>query len=161
MAEKDGVLPFAKVFQIGVIVRDMDAAMAYYESLGIGPFKERQGVGVTERTLYGKPADDMRLRVSTASLGPVEIELMQPVAGQSIPAEYLDRHGEGINHLAFRTEDCQAVVRAMQAKGFRVIMGGRIPGGGEFVYFDTDKTGGVVFEVVQPPPATPSAGGTG
>ena len=106
MAEKDGVLPFAKVFQIGVMVRDMDAAMAYYESLGIGPFKERQGVGATERTLYGKPADDMRLRVSTASLGPVEIELMQPVAGQSIPAEYLDRYGEGINHLAFRTEDC-------------------------------------------------------
>jgi 4-hydroxyphenylpyruvate dioxygenase-like putative hemolysin len=146
------MLPFGKVFQFGIVVRDMDAAIAYYESLGIGPFKERQGVGATERTVHGRPADDMRLRVSTASMGPVQIELMQPVAGQSIPAEYLERHGEGINHLAFTTADCQAVVRAMRARGFDVITSGKIPGGGEFVYFDTDKTGGVVFEVVQPPP---------
>ncbi len=31
-------LPFSKVDQIGVIVRDIDKAVEYYQSLGIGPF---------------------------------------------------------------------------------------------------------------------------
>lgn len=159
--DRDVELPFSKVFQIGVVVRDLDAAMVYYASLGIGPFEERKGPGATARTFYGQPADDLQVRVSTASMGPVQFELIQPVRGRSVPADYLAKHGEGINHLGFLVADCQRVVRTMQDKGFQVIFGGKIPGGGEFVYLDTDKKGGVVFELVQPPPLAKPEKGSG
>ena len=162
MAEdRDVQLPFSKMFQIGVIVRDMDAAMAYYASLGIGPFEERRGPGATERTLYGQPAGDIQLRVSTAPMGPVQLELIQPVGGRSVQADFLATHGEGINHLGFIVRDCQAAVRTLREQGFQVVTGGKIPGGGEFAYIDTDRTGGVVFELVQPPPPPKPGGSSG
>jgi 4-hydroxyphenylpyruvate dioxygenase-like putative hemolysin len=159
--EWEGTGTFGHVDHIGVIVEDMEKAVRYYESLGIGPFEERKGPGATERTLYGQPGGDMRLRVSNASMGSVRIELIQPVCGKSVQADYLATHGEGINHLGFIVKDCQATVRRLREQGFRVVAGGKIPGGGEFAYFDTDKTGGIVFEVVQPPPPPTPEGSSG
>jgi 4-hydroxyphenylpyruvate dioxygenase-like putative hemolysin len=66
-----------------------------------------------------------------------------------VQSNFLATHGEGINHLGFRVEDCENVVRVLVGRGFRVIASGKIAGGGQFAYIDTDKTGGVVFELIQ------------
>jgi hypothetical protein len=84
-------------------------------------------------------------------MGPVPFELIQPVRGASVQSHYLGKHGEGINHLGSVVEDCQKVVSALVEKGFQVIASGKIAGGGEFAYIDTDRAGGVVFELIQAP----------
>ena len=142
--------PFARVVQIGVIVKDLEAATTFYEALGLGPFKTGPGAApIVEREVYGKAAPDVKNRIATARLGEVELELVQPVSGASLQREFLERHGEGVNHLGFVVENLEGEVSKLVAKGFRIVFRGKVLGGGAFVYVDTDRVGGVIFELMQ------------
>jgi len=44
--------PFASVYQIGMIVKNMDEAVKYYEALGIGPFESPKGPAPIVDTKY-------------------------------------------------------------------------------------------------------------
>ena len=143
--------PFSKVDHIGVIVRDMDKAIEQYQALGIGPF-EPLSETPTDRKLYGKPADDIRNKVRVAQMGNIRFELAQPVSGESIQKEFLERRGEGINHLSFAVDDLDKEVAKLAEKGFKVAFRGKFQEGGGFAYFDTDKVGGVIFALEQLPP---------
>jgi len=140
--------PFSEVYQVGVIVRDMDQAVEYYQALGIGPFEPSRSI-LTDRRVYGKPADDVRNRVMSAQMGQVQFELIQPVSGKSVQMGFLEKHGEGINHLAFIVDNLDQEVARLAEKGFKVISSGKRVGGGGFVYLDTDKVGGIIFELVE------------
>jgi methylmalonyl-CoA/ethylmalonyl-CoA epimerase len=152
-------LPFSKVDQIGVIVRDMDKAIDYYQALGMGPFNPLK-VTHTERRVYGKVVTDVKNVIRATQIGQVQLELIQPLAGQSIQRKFLDRHGEGINHLGFFVDDVDGETDKMIQKGFRVIANTRYVGGGGGAYFDTGKVGGVLFELIQWPPHLVATGGT-
>ncbi len=144
--------PFSRVAQIGIIVRDLDEATAYYEALGFGPFRKAEGAApITDREVYGRPAPDVRNRIATAMLGEVEIELVQPVSGASAQREFLERRGEGVNHLGFVVDDLEEAVAKLVETGFRVVSRGRVAGGGGFAYMDTDRVGGVIFELIKLP----------
>jgi 4-hydroxyphenylpyruvate dioxygenase-like putative hemolysin len=147
-----GKSPFANFCQIGVIVRDMDEAVKFYEGLGIGPFESPKGPApIVDRQVYGKPAPDVKNRISTTQMGAVQLELVQPISGKSLQREFLEKHGEGVNHLAFLVDDLDEEVAKLVEKGFRVVSSGRTLGGGAFAYLDTDKIGGIVFELIQQP----------
>jgi len=141
--------PFSIVHQIGVIVRDIDEAVAFYEDLGIGPFESPKGPApIFERQMYGKPAPDVKNRISTTQMGAVQLELVQPVSGKSLQMDFLERNGEGVNHLAFLVNDLDGEVAKLVQKGFRVISSGKTVRS-TFAYLDTDKVGGIVFELIQ------------
>ncbi len=142
--------PFSKIFQIGILVRNMDRAVEYYESLGIGPFKT-QTIRSIDRMVYGKPAKDLKNLVMATQVGPIELELVQPVSGESVQKEFLEKHGEGINHLAFLVDDLEQEVAKLQKKGFKVVSSGKFPQGGGNAYLNTDIVGGVIFELFQMP----------
>ena len=141
--------PFANVHQIGVIVANMDEAVAFYEELGIGPFQELKGTATIERQVYGKPAPDVSNRVSTAQMGAVQFEIVQPISGRSVQREYLERRGEGVNHLGFLVDHLDEEVAQLTEKGFQVISSGKTIDGGASAYLSTDKIGGVIFELIQ------------
>ncbi len=143
--------PFSKADQVGLIVRDIDKAVQYYESLGIGPFEPMKGPPPFDRKVYGKPAEGIKNKVMVAQMGSVQLELVQPVSGKSVQMEFLESRGEGISHLGFFVGHLDKAVPKLVEKGFKVILGGRFAGGGGFAYFDTDKVGGVIFELVQWP----------
>ena len=143
--------PFSRAYQVGVVVRDIDKAIEFYESLGIGPFHEGPSAIAIDRKVYGKPAD-VKIRGAITQMGQIEFELLQPVEGESIQKEFLERHGEGINHLGFFVDDIDQEVAKLVEKGFKVIMSAKFVDGGGFAYLDTDKVGGVQFELIQWPP---------
>jgi len=151
--EKIGIeeSPFSKVAQIGVIVRDMDKAIEYYQSLGIGPFEPLKTTS-TDRKAYGKPAPEVKNLVRVAQMGQVQFELVQPVSGESVQKEFLESRGEGINHLGFLVDDLDNEVAKLVEKGFKVTNSVKFIGGGGVAYLDTDKVGGVMFELIQWPP---------
>ena len=149
---------FSKV-QVGVIVRDINQAVKYYESLGIGPFKsvfEETGISlvIKDRTLYGKPADDIKNLIMVAQMGPVQLEVVQPTAdsGESLPTEFLRERGEGINHLGFFVDDIDKEVAKLVEKGTEIIQSGKFERGGGFAFFDTGKLGHFLIELIQYPP---------
>ena len=145
-------LPFTKIGHVGVTVEDMDKAVAHYQSLGIGPF-EPLHTTLYDRQFHGKPADDSRVAILVAKIGEVELELAQPVAGESVHREFMEKHGEGISHLGFYVDDLDKEVAELVAKGFEVVTSGKFVGGGGLAYLDTDKEGGVFFELIQFPPS--------
>ena len=142
--------PFSKIDQIGVIVKDLDRAVEYYSSLGIGPFQPLDLTRI-KRSVYGKPAKGIRNRSKVAQIGSVQLELLQPVSGESVQKEFLEKRGEGVNHLGFLVDDLEREVNRLTARGFSVISSVRYSGGGGVAYLDTDRIGGVIFELIQWP----------
>ncbi|MFC1956651.1 VOC family protein [Chloroflexota bacterium] len=145
-------LPFTRIDHIGVTVKDIDKAVAHYQSLGMGPF-EPLYTTLYDRQLHGKSVDDVRVVIRVAKIGQVEFELVQPVSGESVHREFLEKHGEGISHLGFFVDDLDKEVAKLVAKGFKVVTRGKFVGGGGLAYLDTDKAGGVFFELIQFPPS--------
>jgi catechol 2,3-dioxygenase-like lactoylglutathione lyase family enzyme len=145
--------PFCGIKQVGIVVKDIDKVMDYYSSLGIGPFKSLPSGGVptyTDKKLRGKPAE-FKLAVRIAQVGQIELELIQPLEGQSIHKEFLEKQGEGLHHLGFFVDDIDEEEARLTKQGFKVLASGRRPGGG-FTYFETDTVGGVIMELIQRSP---------
>ena len=144
---------FLKVGHIGVIVRDLDRAVEYYESLGIGPFEPPQNVTASARKVGGKPIfpDAIKLKAKIAKQSPVWLQLIQPVEGESLFKEFLKTKGEGVNHLGFHVDDIEKEEARLVEKGLTVLYSSRFVKGGGVVNFDTRKVGGVLFELIQWP----------
>jgi len=139
-------LQLPDVSQIGVVVKDLDRAVAFFEStLGLGPFRvvEMEAPNVWDR------GDEKRIKVRLgfAALGQVELELIHIVEGDSVHLEFLREHGEGLHHLGFRVTDFQAKLEQAKAMGFEVLQTG--PAGRFYAYLDTRQTGGIIFELIE------------
>ena len=147
-----GIRPdlWSRTYQIGVVVRDIAEAAAFYERLGVGPFVEGPSGHTVERRIYGQDAPDVALRGLITQMGNIEFELLQPVSGKSIQAEFLERHGEGVVHLCAHTDDLDRDMADLTSLGYAVISYGRVSDGGRFAYFETRRVGGLVLELFQP-----------
>ncbi len=113
--------------QVAVVVRDIKAAAeSYWKILGIGPWSifDWEAPLVYDRTYYGKAAW-AREKIALAQMGDVQIELVQPVDGDSIYQDWLDEHGEGLHHMNFLVDDVDQTVKALAELGFPSIQSGR------------------------------------
>ena len=105
---------FSDFVQIGVIVRDLDRTVKVLsEVFGLGPFRtimwpppDRADF---ERTYRGKPGD-FTSRMAFTEIGPIELEIIQPLTGESTLTEFLNDGDE-------------VAVRAYAAKALREIVG--------------------------------------
>ena len=140
---------WSRTYQVGVVVRDIDRAVEFYERLGVGPFEEGPSAHTLERKIYGREAPDVKVKGLIAQMGPIEFELLQPVEGRGVQAEFLEKHGEGVVHLCAHTDDLDRDVADLTALGYEVISSGLLDDGGKFAYFDTREVGGLVLELFQ------------
>lgn len=140
--------PFKQLHHVCIVVRDLGRAVAYYESLGIGPwFDYPKGAPYVEFEVPHKAASDA-MRYKCCDLGNVQLQLCEPPALDSPQRRFLDTHGEGVYHLGFEVADCNAAERHMRGRGVGVIARGRRADGSGFTYFDTRDSGaGVTLEV--------------
>lgn len=135
------------VSQIGIVVRDMDKAIEYYEKmLGLGPFIKPE-IKYNEKFYYGKSIDSIWI-MGFCSLGPVELELIQPITSPTIYHDFLKEKGEGIHHLGFDVTEIDEKIALCKRIGIRVIQSGR-GSTSRFAYLDTVAVGGVIFELIQ------------
>jgi methylmalonyl-CoA/ethylmalonyl-CoA epimerase len=142
-----GKSPFSQVDHVGIVVKNLDQAVAHYESLGVGPF-EPLVLKVVDRSLRGKPINDLKIKVKMANVKPIKFELIEPVSGTgSIWQEFLDRHGDGLMHIAFHVDDIEKEVALLTGKGYKILYSARFADGGGGIYFETDQDGGALFEL--------------
>ncbi len=141
---------------LGVIVKDIEKTMEYYEKNFSCTFQTPPESG-TERTrvvhhkgalLHGKPTD-YAVKIAFTKLGPMYIEFVQPLEGRSHASEFLETHGEGIQHVALMTDDIKAGSAKMEKLGFSVLAACDEPQHPSWAYFDTNKMGGIMFELIQ------------
>jgi methylmalonyl-CoA/ethylmalonyl-CoA epimerase len=75
----------------------------------------------------------------TCEYGDVEWELIEPLDGRSVYAEYLSKYGEGLHHVAFDVEDFEKVTKELQSKGYENVQSGRVFGNDTYVYFNLNR----------------------
>jgi methylmalonyl-CoA/ethylmalonyl-CoA epimerase len=140
---------FARLHHVGVVVKDIHKAIAYFESLGIGPFVAPGGQKTFavsfEGELHGRPAS-WTTTISNARIGDVELELLEPTEGTQALKESLDATGEGLHHIGFITDDLDAEIANFKKKGVGIWTLAREPDGGGFLYSDPTPLGKVAIE---------------
>ncbi len=143
-----------KYLGVGAVVRDINATARYYRPFDIATF-QRSSVfdssSMGELSVYGQSgAEAIKAKIREMSIGSTTYELIEPVHGQAVFKESLDRRGEGIINLAFSVADLDGEVRKLQAKGVAVILRGKPRLGSAFAYLDTRRDGGdVMIKLVQ------------
>jgi len=132
-----------------VVVRSLESAIAYYESIGVGPWHDFPSLEAFRHELEVPDVDAfMGLRFRYCNLDNVQIQLCEPGDGGSPQRAYLDTHGEGVFHLGFTVPDLDAAEATGAASGLIPWMRGRLPDRSGFTYFRTREQGaGVTLEV--------------
>jgi methylmalonyl-CoA/ethylmalonyl-CoA epimerase len=144
-----GKSTLARIIHIGVVVRDMDKTIERLEALGIGPFKPRILPADAREKFRGKPFQPAkRVAIQITRIGNMELELIQPVSGKSPHQEFLDKKGEGIQHLGFMVDNLEEDVKRLTAAGSSTILTSQFKGGGGVAYLDLDAAG-LIVELVQ------------
>ena len=142
---------FSRLAQVGVVVRDLDASIKEYNKLlGMEPSRiiERSPTGEGPKQYYGKESEFFT-KIALYNLGDIELELLQPLCGESVLQDFLAEHGEGLQHIAFDTEDFEGVSGHFEKMGIPMVQTGptsRHPLM-RWGYFDTSKTLGFMLEV--------------
>lgn len=94
---------------LGIAVRSLDEAIPLYE----------QALGL--RCLGREDVASQRVRTAFFDVGGVHLELLEPTAPESPIAKFLADRGEGIHHIAFRTDDITAQLKQASSAGVRLI----------------------------------------
>jgi methylmalonyl-CoA/ethylmalonyl-CoA epimerase len=137
--------PFRTLHHVCIVVHDIDKAVAYYESIGIGPFEDYPDLTEYNTNLQvPSPEAFHGLKYKLVNLDNFQIQLCQPPHLDCPQRRFLDEHGEGVFHLGFEFDVDDAVATAGEP-GVNVLMRGQRPDGTGFVYFDTRDDAGVVL----------------
>jgi methylmalonyl-CoA/ethylmalonyl-CoA epimerase len=86
-----------------------------------------------------------KARLVWFQLGPVRIELLQPLDDRSIWHTFIQEKGEGIHHFAFGVSNYDEMMKKFQAEGHKLLISA-IFNGERWCYFDT-APGGTVIEL--------------
>jgi methylmalonyl-CoA/ethylmalonyl-CoA epimerase len=134
--------------QIGIVVADVDQAVEHFNTLfGWGPFRIRE-VDVQGFT-FRRSQGNCRLKMAFTRSGPIEIELIQVLEGETPHSEFLSQKGEGLHHLRFRVGDYDELLARLTGEGVQPLFHQVLPGLASFAYLDTHRIGGVTFELFQ------------
>jgi methylmalonyl-CoA/ethylmalonyl-CoA epimerase len=147
---------FNKLHHVGIVVKDIKKAIAYFESMGIGPFEVPGGAQFLKLSfkgeLHGKPAE-WTTTISNSRFGDVELEVLEPTEGPQALRESLDKTGEGLHHIGFLTDNLDREIANFKKKGVGIWTAGKT-GPGAFIYSDPSPVGGLAieFRTGGPPP---------
>lgn len=142
---------FNHLHHVCIVVDDLDAAVEYYESLGVGPWTDFPSLEPFGHELETPdPEAFFALRYKFAPIGPgIQLQLCEPGEGRTPQREFLDKYGPGVFHLGFSVADVDAAEGAGTDAGLDVLLHGRVPSRAGFTYFDTKDEAGVVLQVRQ------------
>jgi methylmalonyl-CoA/ethylmalonyl-CoA epimerase len=127
-----------KVDHIGIAVKNLAESAKFYEMLGI------QSTG-------SEVVAEQKVKVSFFPVGDSEIELLESTSPDGHIARYIEKNGEGIQHVALRVDNIEAALDELKAKGVRLI--DEKPrygaGGAKIAFVHPKSTGGILLELSQ------------
>jgi hypothetical protein len=139
---------FTETLQVALIVRDLDAAMrTYFDEYGIGPWSvyEFDSDNVRDMRSRGEPVA-WSWRLAVAQVGQVQWELVEPLDGDSIYAQFLSEHGPGLHHVGVAVASYEDALAEAARRWQDVLLGGEYKGI-DFAYLATDEDLGVITEI--------------
>ncbi|WP_206830323.1 VOC family protein [Alicyclobacillus fructus] len=139
-----------RVAQIGIIVRDIEAASAALAKLlGCEVPKWHWTEAYEEsRTEYLGQPTPARAKLAFFQLDNLAIELIEPDEHPSTWRAWLEEHGEGVHHIAFEVDDMKKRSLALNEAGLALEQRGEYTGG-RYAYFDGLASARAVIELLQ------------
>jgi methylmalonyl-CoA/ethylmalonyl-CoA epimerase len=128
-----------KIHHIGIVVRSIDAAYAFYrDTLSLPVHKE-------------DIIQDQGVKAALLTIGASEIELLEPIDPSTSVARFLERKGEGLHHLCFETDDVARELATARTKGVVLIDQHPRRGlAGLICFLHPKASHGVLIEYAQP-----------
>ena len=151
------VPPFGgSIAQVAIVVHDLDAALDRWATLlptrrwRLWTFTAAQH---DEALYHGRPTAFRALLALDD--GSPQLELIQPLEGESIHREWLEARGEGFHHVGVIVDSVARTTELMDEAGFAVLQSGTgfgTDGGGAYAYYDTVAALGMMVEALEPAP---------
>jgi methylmalonyl-CoA/ethylmalonyl-CoA epimerase len=129
------------IHHIALAVPEIESALAFWrDTLGL-PLE-----GVSE-------VPEQTARIAFLPVRNTEVELVQPTAGNSGVARFLEKHGPGMHHVCFEVEDLEGMVSLLRGKGVRLLgdAPGTGAGGRRMIFIHPASTNGVLVELYEAP----------
>jgi len=124
---------------IGIAVTNMQESLSFWEtSLGIEPHSIQE-------------VPEQKLKTAFLPVGDTDIELLEATSADSSVAKFIEKHGEGLHHIAIRVDDIDAALAELKAKGIQLI--DETPrngaGGTRIAFVHPRATHGVLLELCE------------
>ena len=129
---------------VGIAVADLDAAIAFYE----------KAYGM--RCAHVEVNEEQGVREAMMEVGSSGsyIQLLAPLSPDTTIGRFLDKNGPGIQQMAYRVDDLDAVSEHLRSEGLRLLYDEPRKGtaGSRVNFVHPKSAGGVLVELVEPGP---------
>ncbi len=124
---------------LGIAVKNMDNGKNFWSDILGLKFAGKETVEAQKVTTGFLP------------VGESEIELLESTSPDGPVAKYIDKKGEGIQHVAFRVDNVEEALKELKEKGVRLIdeKPRNGAGGAKIAFLHPKATAGVLVELCQ------------
>ena len=128
-----------KVDHIGIAVKDLAETLKLYEGM--------LGLKAVETEVV----EEQKVKVAFLPTGDSEVELLESTSPDGPIAKYIEKNGEGIQHIAFRVENLEQRLAELKEKGVSLIdeKPRRGAGGAKIAFLHPKSTFGVLIELCE------------
>ncbi|HEY7563332.1 MAG TPA: methylmalonyl-CoA epimerase [Acidimicrobiia bacterium] len=125
---------------VAIAVRDLEAAISSY--------RDRYRV----EPLYREAVPEQGVEEAMIPLGGSFIQLITPLSSDSAVSRFLEKHGEGLHHVAYAVADIEEALAYLVERGARLVdrqprIGGR---GARIAFVHPADLAGTLIELVEP-----------
>ena len=128
-----------KIDHLGIAVNSIDDGKKFWaDVLGL----EFEGAETVE---------EQKVTTAFFPVGQSEVELLESTSPDGPVAKYIEKRGQGIQHIAFRVENIEEALNELKDKGIQLIdqKPRKGAGGAQIAFLHPKATGGVLVELCQ------------
>ena len=128
-----------KIHHIGIAVHNLHESLKFYRDI----------LGLHVHAL--DTVEDQGVRAALLTIGPSEIELLEPTRPDANMAKFLERKGEGLHHICFQTADVDGELEILKSKGVELVdQESRAGLAGMICFLHPKASRGVLVELATP-----------
>ncbi|MDY6855011.1 MAG: methylmalonyl-CoA epimerase [Thermodesulfobacteriota bacterium] len=126
-----------KIDHIGIAVKSSDPVLKFYEDvLGI-------------KSVGSETVEEQKAKTVFLPIGDSEVELVESTSPDGAIAKFIEKRGEGVQHICFRVENIEESLKELKEKGIRLIdeTPRKGAGGAKIAFLHPKSTYGVLIEL--------------
>jgi len=137
-------------YEVSFVVEDLEKSLEQFRTLfNMTPYVIRDDK-IRDFELHGKTVPEARIKFALFRAGPIRLELLQPVEGESIWMECLREKGTGVHGIVCRVSDLDSELTQLQERGIGVSQRIDVPRANlKFAFLETEDIAGVCIELAQ------------
>ncbi len=128
-----------KIDHLGIAVKDIAKAETLFQDvLGL-------------KLIGTETVEEQKVNTEVFSIGDVRVELLESISLNDPVARFIEKRGEGIQHLAIEVDDLEKAIEELKAKGIQLIDEQPREGvsGTKIAFLHPKSTFGILIELIE------------